>query len=62
MYIIASIDCKFKTNNENIECILLHYGLRKIQDSLYAGDLANDERKEMGKKISENIGKKDSAL
>lgn len=62
MYIIASIDCKFKTNKQNIENILQHYGLRKIQDSLYAGDLENDERKEMGKKISENIGEKDSAL
>ena len=62
MYIIASFNCKFKTIRENIENILHHYGLRKIQDSLYAGDLENDERKEMSQKISEIIRETDSAL
>lgn len=62
MYIIASIDCKFKTNKQNIENILQHYGLRKIQDSLYAGDLDNSERNEMGLKISEMIKEIDSVL
>lgn len=42
--IIASFDCKFKTNHENIEKIFQHYGLRKIQSSLYAGDLDNNEK------------------
>ena len=36
---IASLNCKFKTNQKNIEKILQHYGHRKIQSSLYAGDL-----------------------
>ncbi len=62
MYIISSIDCKFKTNKQNIENILQHYGLRKIQDSLYAGDLDNSERNEMGLKISEMIKEIDSVL
>ena len=44
MYMMASFDCKFKTNQENIEGILQHFGLRKIQPTLYAGDLDNNER------------------
>lgn len=44
-YIRASFYCKFKTNLENIENILKHYGLRKIQSSLYAGELSNGEEK-----------------
>ena len=44
MYTIATVDCKFKTNQENIEGILQHFGLRKIQPTLYAGDLDNNER------------------
>ena len=43
MYLI-SFDCKFKTNRENMENIFQHYGLRKIQSSLYVGDLNNYER------------------
>ncbi len=52
---IVSIDYKFKTNLENIERILQYYGLRKIQNSLYSGDLKNDERKDLAKNISEII-------
>lgn len=59
---IASIDCKFKTNHENIEKVIQHFGLRKIQSSLYAGDLENNERKELGEKISEIIRQTDSVL
>lgn len=59
---IVSIDCKFKTNHENIEKVLQHFGLRKIQSSLYAGDLENNERKELGEKISEIIRQTDSVL
>lgn len=44
MYMMASFDCKFKTNQENIERILQHFGLRKIQPTFYAGDLDNNER------------------
>lgn len=62
MYIIASLDCRFKTNQENIENILQHYGLRKIQSSLYAGDLDNNERKELCENISEAIRDNDSAI
>ena len=59
---IASFDCKFKTNQENIENIFQHYGLRKIQSSLYAGDLNKDECKELGENISRIIREKDNVL
>ena len=62
MYMIASLDCKFKTNQENIEKVLQHYGLRKIQSSLYAGDLSNGERKDLSEYISQIIRKNDSVL
>ena len=62
MYIMISLDCKFKTNLENIEKILQHYGLRKIQSSLYAGEMNNNERQEMVKNINEIIRENDNAL
>lgn len=43
MYMIASFDCRFKTNKEKIEKRLQHFGLRKIQSTLYAGELENNE-------------------
>ena len=62
MYMIASFDCKFKTNQENIENIFQHYGLRKIQSSLYVGDLKNDERKDLCNNISKIIREYDNVL
>ena len=62
MYMIASFDCKFKTNHENIEKTLQHFGLRKIQGSLYAGELENSEREMLVKSIDEIIKEKDSVL
>ena len=62
MYMIASFDCKFKTNQENIENVLQHYGLRKIQSSLYEGDLSNDERKDLSENISQFTRENDSVL
>ena len=62
MYMIASLDCRFKTNQRNIENILQHYGLRKIQSSLYAGDLSNGERKELSENISKITRENDSVL
>ena len=59
---IVSYDCKFKTNSENIENILQHYGLRKIQSSLYAGNLDYNERKELGENISKIIKDNDNVL
>ncbi len=59
---IASFDCKFKTNREKIENILQHYGLRKIQSSLYVGELENKEMEIMMKNIAEIIKGKDSFL
>ena len=59
---IASFDCKFKTNHEKIEGILQHFGLRKIQSSLYAGELENNERETLVKKINEIIRENDSVL
>ena len=54
---LASLNCKFKTNQENIENVFQHYGLRKIQSSLYAGDLNNDERQNLCENISKIIRK-----
>ena len=62
MYMIASLDCKFKTNQENIEKIFQHYGLRKIQSSLYAGDLDNNERNDLCENIRNTIHDNDNVL
>ncbi|WP_407412653.1 CRISPR-associated endonuclease Cas2 [Methanobrevibacter sp.] len=62
MYMIVSFECKFKTNHENIEKILQHFGLRKIQSSLYAGELENNEREMLVKNINEIIKEQDSVL
>ena len=62
MYMIASFDCKFKTNQKNIEKVFQHYGLRRIQSSLYAGDLSNDERKDLSENISQFTKENDSVL
>ena len=62
MYMIVSIDCKFKTNKQNIEYCLQHYGLRKIQSSLYAGDLSNGERKDLSENISKITRENDSVV
>jgi len=59
---LASFDCKFKSNRENIENIFQHYGLRKIQSSLYVGDLKNDERKDLCNNISKIIRENDNVL
>ena len=59
---IASLDCKFKTNQENIEKVIQHYGLRKIQSSLNAGDLSNSERNNLSENISQIIRENDSIL
>ena len=62
MYTIVSFDCKFKTNKENIEHRLQHYGLRKIQSSLYSGDLDVNERNDLTININEIIKENDNVL
>lgn len=62
MYMIASFDCRFKTNKEKIERTLQHFGLRKIQSTLYAGELENKEREMLVKNIDEIIKDEDSIL
>ena len=62
MYTIVTYDCKFKINQEYIENMLQHYGLRKIQSSLYWGELNNNERETLVKNIDEIIKEKDSFL
>lgn len=59
MLIIATFDIKFKTNQEKIEQILQHFGLRKIQNTTYTGDLTKTELKD---NINENIKEKDNIL
>ncbi|MBO6122659.1 MAG: CRISPR-associated endonuclease Cas2 [Methanobrevibacter sp.] len=51
MHIITSFDCKSKTNRKNIEKILQHFALRKIQSSLYAGKLEKNELELLMKKL-----------
>lgn len=46
MYMIASFDCEFKTNHENIKKIFQHYGLRRIKSSLYVCKLNNNKVQE----------------
>ena len=53
MHMLASFDCKFRTNQDKIEEILQHFGLRKIQATLYVGELDNNERKTLVKNINE---------
>ena len=62
MYMIASFEYRFKTNKEKIERTLQHFGLRKIQNSLYVGDLENNEREMLVKNIDEIIKDEDSIL
>lgn len=62
MYMIASFDCKFKTNQEKIEKTLQHFGLRKIQSALYVGELDNGEREMLVKNIDCIIKENDSIL
>ncbi len=62
MYIIASLDCRFKTNRAKIENTFEHFGLRRIQSSLYAGEMDNGEREILVKNISEIIKDEDSVL
>ena len=62
MYTIATFDCKFKTNKENIEKILQYYGLRKVQSSLYLGELDNNEREQLFEIVNEIIKENDSFL
>jgi CRISPR-associated endonuclease Cas2 len=52
MLTIASFESKFKTNHEKIEKILQHFGLRKIQKSLYAEELENNEREILAENIN----------
>ena len=59
---LVSIDAKFKTNKENIEHCLQHYGLRKIQSSLYAGDLDKNERKDLNININNIVKDTDNVL
>ena len=62
MYMITSFESKFKTNQEYIVKIFQHYGLQKIQSSLYAGDLDNNERKDLCENIRDIIRDNDSVL
>ena len=62
MYTIVSFDCKFKGSRKNVERTLQHYGLRKLQPSLYAGDLENGERETLTESISKIVKQTDSVL
>ena len=62
MYIMASFECKFKSNQENIERAFQHFGLRKLQSSLYAGTLENNEREMLVENINKIIKENDSIL
>ena len=59
---MASFDCRFKGSQENIERTLQHFGLRKIQSSLYVGELENNEREMLVESINEIVKENDSIL
>ncbi len=59
---ITSFECKFKTNQEKIEKVLQHYGLRKIQHTLYVGEMNNNERDDLAKNIREIVRENDIVL
>ncbi|WP_406536850.1 CRISPR-associated endonuclease Cas2 [Methanobrevibacter sp.] len=59
---IVNFDCKFKGNQKNIEKVLQHFGLRKVQDTLYVGELENNEREQLQNNINEIIRPNDSLL
>lgn len=59
---ITSFECKFKTNQEKIEKVLQHYGLRKIQHTLYVGEMNNNERDDLAKNIGEIVRENDIVL
>lgn len=60
MFIIATYDVKFKTNQEKIENIFLHYGMRKIQKNTFIAN--NVEIIDLKKDINEFIRENDSVL
>ncbi len=62
MNIFISFDIKFKTNQEKIENILKHTGLRKIQNHTYTGNIEQQELTEIKTKIQENIKPKDTLI
>ncbi|SEL22617.1 CRISPR-associated protein, Cas2 family [Methanobrevibacter gottschalkii] len=62
MYLIVSMDIKFKTNQEKIERRINHFGLRKIQNTLYIGELDKIEQNLLVKSINEIIKENDSVL
>ena len=59
---VVSFDCKFKGHQENIEKILQHFGLRKIQPTLYMGELENNECEQLEKNINKIIRKNNRLL
>lgn len=62
MYVIVSFDIKFKTNQEKIESVIEHFGLRKIQNTLYIRELDNNEQNTLVKSINKIIKEYDSVL
>lgn len=62
MYTIAIFDVNFKTNKENIENILRHFGFRKIQTNTYIGKLDKTDSTIFKKEIELATREKDSLL
>lgn len=59
MFIVAIYDIKFKSNKEKIEQIFLHYGMRKIQETTFIGNIETNNLKN---DITQIIKEKDSVL
>ncbi len=62
MNIIIIFDIKFKTNQEKIEKILRHTGLRKIQTNTYIGNLEKNQLKNLKTQIKETIKTTDTLI
>lgn len=62
MNLIISYDVKFKTNENKIEKIFAHFGLRKIQNSTYIGNLNKNEQEILVKNINDIVKEYDSII
>ena len=62
MYVVVSLDIKFKTKQKKIESTIEHFGLRKIQNTIYIGELNKIEQKTLVKSINKIIKEHDSVL
>lgn len=62
MKILISYDIKFKTNVEKLSNLLLSYGFKQIQKTIYFGEINIDKINKLKINITEITQEKDSVL